>query len=211
MFNALNRVFTRILLLAVLAVGALGMIGYFSIQTSRANLFEQKRREIQHLVESAVTIVADLAKRADAGEMTREQAQAEAKRVISSIRFGNNDYVFAYDFAGFLLVNPVKPELIGTNRLNERDPTGKAFIQEFIAMAKKGGGHVSYVYQLPQSTQWVDKFSYASGYVPWGWMIATGVLVEDVDTMHWAMSRNLLISLGAVGLVLLVAAVVLTR
>jgi methyl-accepting chemotaxis protein len=211
MLSALNRVFTRILILAGLAICALGLIGYFAIQTSRANLYEQKRREIQHIVQGAVAIVTDLAKRADAGEMTQAQAQAEAKRLLAAIRYGNNDYIFIYDFDGILLVNPLKPELAGSNRLNEHDTNGKYFIREFIAAAKAGGGHVSYVYQLPQSNQWVDKFSYASGYIPWHWMIATGVLVEDVETMHQRMSANLLLSIGAVGFVLLLAAVFLTR
>jgi methyl-accepting chemotaxis protein len=211
MLNSLDRVFTRILALAVLALVALGGFGYFVIQESRNNLYEQKRNEIKHLVESAVSTVVDIAKRVDKGEMTKEQAQAEAKRVLSAARFGNNDYFFVYDFKGVMLINPLKPELIGTSRFNERDPRGKAFIQEFIENAKKGGGHVTYGYQLPQSTEFRDKFSYASGYVPWEWMIATGVMVEDVETMHNAMTQKLLIGLGLIALLLLGGTLLVTR
>jgi methyl-accepting chemotaxis protein len=211
MLKSLDRVFTRILALAVLAVVALGAFGYFVIQESRNNLYEQKRSEIKHLVESAVTMVVDLAKRVDKGEMTKEQAQAEAKRMLGAARFGNNDYFFIYDFKGTMVLNPLKPDQVGKNRFNEHDPKGKQFVAEFIDKAKQGGGHVEYVYQLPQSTEFRPKFSYAAGYLPWEWMIATGVIVEDVEAMHAATTQKTMIGLGIVTVLLLIGSLLVTR
>jgi len=211
MLKSLDRVFTRILALAVLALVALGAFGYFVIQESRSNLYEQKRSEIKHLVESAVTMVVDLAKRVDKGELTKEQAQSEAKRILGAARFGHNDYFFVYDFKGTMVLNPLKPDQVGKNRFNERDPQGKQFVAEFIANAKKGGGHVEYVYQLPQSTEFRPKFSYAGGYVPWEWMIATGVIVEDVEAMHAATSQKTMIGLGVIAALLLIGTLLVTR
>lgn len=211
MLKSLNRVFTRILVLAVLALLGVGALGLFVIEKSRDNLFAQKRNEIQHIVESAQTIVAAYDKRAQAGEMTREQAQAEAKKALSAIRYGNNDYVFAYDFKGTMVINPLKSELVGKNRFNEKDPKGKFFIQEFIKNAQNGGGHVEYVYQLPQSTLYAPKFSYAAGYLPWEWMIASGVIVEDVEAQHATMVRNVLMGSGLIAVLLLLATFIVTR
>jgi hypothetical protein len=42
MLDRLNRVFTRILLLAGLALGSLAVVGYVVIEQSRDNLFEQR-------------------------------------------------------------------------------------------------------------------------------------------------------------------------
>ncbi len=86
MLTALNRVFTRILVLAVLALAALVALGVFVIQESRSSLYEQKKADIRHVVEAAASIIADFDKRAQAGQMTREQAQAEAKRVVNGLR-----------------------------------------------------------------------------------------------------------------------------
>jgi methyl-accepting chemotaxis protein len=211
MLKRLNRVFTRILLLAGLALGSLAVVGYVVIEQSRDNLFEQKKNEVKHLVEAAVTIVVDADKRAQKGEITLEEAQAFAKRAIGGMRFGNNDYVFAYDFRGTMLVNPMKSELVGTNRFDERDPNGKYFIREFIEKAKAGGGHVFYVYQLPQSNTYKPKFSYASGYVPWGWMIACGLIVDDVEAMYQATLQKVLICIGVTAGILLLGVLLLTR
>ena len=76
MLKSFDRVFTRILLLAVLAVALLGGIGYLIIQEGQRQLFEQKKSDIRHIVEVAAGVVADYGKRAAAGEMTVEQAQA---------------------------------------------------------------------------------------------------------------------------------------
>jgi methyl-accepting chemotaxis protein len=211
MLKAFDRVLTRILLLAGLALVALAAFGYFVIQESRDNLFEQRRSEIKHLVEAAVTVVVDLDRRAQRGEMTREEAQNRARQIITAIRFGNDDYIFVLDFAGTSVVHPVKPENVGKNLINLADPSGKQYIRSMIATAQAGGGQETYAFQPPNSTAWRDKFAYARAYAPWGWVIATGVLVDDVEAMHAVMLRSVLICLGIVAVILLGAALVLTR
>jgi hypothetical protein len=79
MLRRLNNVLTRILVLAVLALVALVAIGGYAITKSRSNLFEQKKADVRHLVEAGTAIVLGFEKRADAGEMRRGQAQAEAR------------------------------------------------------------------------------------------------------------------------------------
>ena len=211
MLQALDRVFTRILVLAVLAVGALAALGYFVIQESRANLYEQKKADIRHVVESVVSTIAALDKRAAAGEMTREQAQTEAKKQITALRYGHDDYVFVQDFRGNMTVHPTKPERVGKNIFNDQDAAGKYYVREFIEAAKRGGDHVSYKFQPPQSTQWVDKVSYIAGYQPWEWAVGTGVLIDDVEAMQNAMTLKVLMGMGAIALVLLLAAFMVTR
>jgi methyl-accepting chemotaxis protein len=211
MYRLLNRVFTRILVLAVLALGSLAGLGLFVIEQSRENLYEQKKADIRHVVEAAASIIAGYEKRAAAGEMTRAQAQAEARKTLTTLRYQSSEYVFALDFEGNFVIHPIKPERIGKNAIGEKDPSGKAYIQEFVAAAKRGGDFVSYGFQLPQSTQRADKISYIAGFQPWQWAIGSGVLVEDVEAMHKRMIGNVLIGLGIVALVLLGAAFLVTR
>jgi len=211
MLRALNRVFTRILLLVILALAALMAVGAFVIGQSEDLLFEQKKADIQHVVEAAAALAADFERRAAAGEMTREQAQAEAKRAIGAMRYAGKEYVFVYDYKGINVVHPVKPEWVGTDRIDERDPSGKYFIREFIEVAKKGGGHVDYLFQLPQSTQRVPKISYIAGFAPWQWLIGSGVWIEDVRAANWHMVRNIGLWLVGIALMLLGASIMVTR
>ncbi len=211
MLRSLNRVFTRILILVLLALGALAAFGMFVIGESRGNLYEQKKADIRHVVEAGMSLLATLEKRAAAGEMTREQAQAEAKRLLTGLRYAGNEYIFALDYNHVQTVHPTKPERLGKNLADEKDPYGKYYIREFVSVAKAGGGHVSYGFQLPQSNEFRDKVSYVAAFQPWSWVVASGVLIDDVEAMHAKVVKSVLIGLGAIGLILLVAAFFVTR
>jgi methyl-accepting chemotaxis protein len=212
MLRALSRVFTRILLLVILALASLIAVGAFVIGQSRGLLWEQKKSDIKHIVEAAATLVAGFERRAAAGEMSRERAQAEAKKAIAAIRYGGGkEYVFVYDYKGINVVHPVKPDWVGTDRIDERDPTGKYFIREFIEVAKRGGGHVDYLFQLPQSTERAAKISYIAGFAPWEWLIGSGVLIDDVRAASWMLIRNIGLWLAGIALILLGASIMVTR
>ena len=211
MMRMINRVFTRILLLAVIALGALVALGIFVMRESRSNLYEQKKADIRHVVEAGVSLLASLEKRVAAGEMTREQAQTEARKLLSAVRYEHNEYIFALDYNHTMMVHPTKPERVGKSLVDEKDPNGKYFIREFVSVAKAGGGHVAYGFQPPQSTEYRDKVSYVAPFRPWNWVLASGVLIDDVEAMHGKMVKSLLISLGIIGLLLLATALIVTR
>ena len=212
MLKLLDRVFTRILILAVLALCALGALGVFVLNESKDNLYEQKKTDIRHVAETAVAIAADYDKRAAAGQMSVEVAQAEAKKNISAIRYeGGQEYIFALDLTGMMIVHPTKPERVGKMLIDEKDPSGRLYIQDFVAAAKAGGNHVYYYFNPPKSTEWVKKVSYIGTYKPWGWVIGSGILIDDVETMHGRMVQKVLIGLGIIGILLLGASVLVTR
>ncbi|HEX2655074.1 MAG TPA: cache domain-containing protein, partial [Xanthobacteraceae bacterium] len=211
-FRSLNCVFSRILILVFLALGAVAAVGAFVIYESRANLYEQKKSDIRHIVETAHSIVVELAKRVDNKEMTKEQAQAEAKRIIRAMRYDANEYVFIFDFNGIQVVNRPKPEQDGKSRRDDKDVTGKYYIREFIETAKSGrSDHVEYYYTKPQSTEIAKKVSFVTGYVPWQWMIASGTLIDDIESIHHDMSRKIEVGLAGIAAILLITAFAVSR
>jgi methyl-accepting chemotaxis protein len=211
MFKLFNRVFARILLLAVMAVSLLAVIGFVLIRDSQNQLFEQKKSDIRHVVEAATAIVVDYGKRAAAGEMTREQAQEQAKKALSAIRYEGQEYMFAFDASGNVIINPAVPAMIGTNRADMKDPNGKLYVQEMLSIAKNGGGHASYSFPRPPSTEPTPKISYVMGYQPWGWTIATGVWFADIDAMQRDATQKAVMWVMGGALVLLLGVFLLTR
>ena len=113
--------------------------------------------------------------------------------------------------ASNLVLNPLKPEIKGQNRFDVRDPNGVYYVREFIRLAKSGGGHLTYGYEMPATKEVRDKLSYITGYLPWDWFIASGVLLEDVDAMNQRMIRNVLVCLGLVAAFLLIAVFAISR
>ena len=58
-------------------------------------------------------------------------------------------YVTAGEFSGLHLANGGNPKLAGMNLLEQKDPTGKTYVKELIAAAKKGGDWVEFTWTNP--------------------------------------------------------------
>lgn len=58
-------------------------------------------------------------------------------------------YIFAYDYDGWTLAHPYQPELIGTSRIDAKDPNGIEINQQAVNAAKFGNGLFYYIYPDP--------------------------------------------------------------
>jgi methyl-accepting chemotaxis protein len=67
---------------------------------------------------------------------------------------------------------------------------------------RSGSGFVDYFWPTPGFERPQPKLSYVVGFAPWGWVIGTGVYIDDLDAQTWASIQR---SLMAAGLVLLLA------
>ncbi|MCX6701011.1 MAG: cache domain-containing protein [Methanomicrobiales archaeon] len=68
---------------------------------------------------------------------------------LSSSFIQDDLYVFAYDYNGTTLAYPYRPNLIGLDRMNATDITGKQHIREMVTSAKNGSGTVYYFTRNP--------------------------------------------------------------
>ncbi len=108
----------------------------------------------------------------------------QAKQQIGSLRFGpdGKDYFFILDTAGTMIMHPIKPSMNGNDQTDLRDPKGKAFIQEMVKSAKENGqGFVDYLWPKPGENDPVGKLSYVQLFKEWGWIVGTGIYIDDID------------------------------
>ena len=61
------------------------------------------------------------------------------------------------DMKGVVLASSLNERLIGKNTYESKDPTGKEFVKEFIATAKKGEGWVDYQFVNPETKKLEDR------------------------------------------------------
>jgi methyl-accepting chemotaxis protein len=211
MFRLLDRVFTRIFLFAVLAVALLAAVGFLVIREGHNQLFGQKGNDTRHLVEAAYAVVADFDKRAAAGEMTREEAKKQALKVLNAIRYEGQEYVWAYDYAGVLLLDPLNVLKLGENRINAKDAMGTPYVRNMVETAKKGRGFTAYSFPKPGTTTPIPKITYVMGYQPWEWAIMTGTFYQDIDALKRELTQKTALWLSGAGAALLLAVFFLTR
>jgi methyl-accepting chemotaxis protein len=81
-----------------------------------------------------------------------------------------------------MIMHPANPKLDGQNLSAIRDPDGFAVFNEFVSLAKaKGAGIINYRWPKPGAEAPVAKTSYIQLFEPWGWIIGSGVYVDDVQ------------------------------
>ena len=136
-----------------------------------------KEAELEHYVTLATHSISRLYKSG-----AKDQASMdEAKRILGSLSFGDDGYFFIYDLKGNSLMHPRQPELVGQNLWELKDQHGTPTIQRLLRRAQAGGGYERYYWVKPSSNQPAPKLGYVILLKEWGWMLGTGIYLDDVD------------------------------
>ncbi len=137
-----------------------------------------KEEELKHYVALATRSIAHLY---DSGKQDAATLDA-AKNIISKLDYGGDDgYFYIYDLNGVNLMHPRKPELVGKNLWELRDAEGNPTIQKLLARARAGGGLERYLWEKPSTHKVESKLGYVVLLERWGWMLGTGLYVDDLD------------------------------
>lgn len=172
----------RLWLIPLVAVAMLFMLGLLMIQQVRSDLYKGKQVMTQNIVETARGVLSYYQQLEANGSMSTAEAQKAAMDQVRLIRYGQNDYFWINDMQPVMIMHPMKPELEGQDLSNTKDPNGKALFNEMVKVAKlKGAGLVDYQWAKPGEKNPVPKISYVELFKPWGWIIGSGIYVDDVE------------------------------
>jgi methyl-accepting chemotaxis protein len=180
-------------MVALLILGFLiAIVDMLHIERDRA--LDARATELRTLVQVARGIANSLHAEEIAGKLTHAVALEDFRQSVHAMRYGGDDYIFAYQTDGTVMVLPPQPQAEGINRLNLKDPAGHYTVRELLAKAADGGGIVQSLFPRPGTTTPVPKMNYVESFPPWNMVIATGVFVDDLD----AENRALQIRIGLV-------------
>ncbi len=199
---------------ALIGLGFIGLLGVAILDSRElaSSLRQQKQIELQHLGELALGIVKEEHALAQKGDIAVADAQKRALARIAALRYGNNDYFWVNDMQPRMVMHPIKPEMNGNDISTYKDPNGKALFVDFVDVVRKdGAGFVPYEWPKPGFDQPQPKLSYVVGFAPWGWVIGTGVYIDDLSAQTWASTQRSLIAAGLVLLITLVVSMLVAR
>jgi len=180
--------------------------------SGKSSMLEEKKLATQGIVESAHSVVSYYHKQATTGLMSEADARKSALAALGSVRYGSQDYVWVNDMRPTILMHPMKPELDGKDASDIKDPTGNALFMRFVEIVKRNGsGFADYQWPKPGVDSPVPKVSYVKGFEPWGWVIGSGIYVDDVDAQFRANVLQALFWVGAAILSFGVIAAALAR
>ncbi len=169
-----------VLLVLTLMVGfAIGT--YFVLKTSTSAIYAERYGMLRTQVESGIGILKKFQEMEAKGELSRENAQAQAFAAVAAMKFQPDGYLYAYDYDVTMRLHPDAKRL-GQNFKGKPDVTGYMYRDEAVKIGRNGGGIVDFLGPKPgQQGDGFRKSSYALAFEPWQLVMVTGVYVDDLE------------------------------
>ncbi|MDQ7836194.1 MAG: methyl-accepting chemotaxis protein [Humidesulfovibrio sp.] len=211
------------------------LIFFYFMPYYEEDLMRGRRQGLADTTDLAFTLMTEYQARVDKGEFTLEEAQKRAATRLKNMRYGNNDYFWINDMGKpfpVMVMHPTVPALDGkvldAEKFNKSthfwlgdDPASvaqaypggtKNLFQAFVDVCDKAGeGYVRYVWPKPKkeggvTTELYPKISFVKVFKPWGWLVGTGLYVDDIHAKANELRIMLVWLVG--GLVLILSFVV---
>ncbi|WP_323981820.1 methyl-accepting chemotaxis protein [Aeromonas media] len=170
-------------LMLLLSVALVGFIALLLISASalHRNLMSEREARLQAVLDLAMSRIQTLA-----ATLPAPEAQAEAKAMLDSMRFDGDNYLFVLDENRRVVVHPAKPELVGQQMGAPDAAPADAHWQRMVDLGKGGHqGRLEYQWISP-SGEVAQKMSLVAGYQPWGWILGSGLLLQDIEATIWS-------------------------
>ncbi len=181
------------MLLVLVSSAILGMSAIFSMKSS-ADLALEKYDSamnegyndlIRAQVQSVLAVLQEEYDKAQAGEQTEEEAKAAAAEIVRAMRYNDDaSGYFWIDGTDYTLVmHPILTEQEGSNRYDLKDQNGVMITQQVVAVCNspEKGGYNEFLFTKSDGVTVAPKIAYSAIFEPWGWVVATGNYVDDMN------------------------------
>ena len=181
----------RLAIIVGIGVAGLLVLGGDEVIKVRHGMIVDRENETRDMVGMAISGIEGLYRQVEAGEITEGQAQIFAMESLRSTRHGADEYFVIVDDNVRVVMHPSDRQLEGEDATRVRDPDGAAPFVEMVRAAGEGGGFIRYRRARNGGDEAIDRIAYAAAFEPWGWVVATGVYVDDIDAAFWAEARRI--------------------
>lgn len=213
MFSLVHRdsIGRRIALMLAATLAGVAALCAAELVTTKRTLYAERSAGTGHLVEAAVALVQMYAAEEQAARLTRVEAQQAAAKAVGALRYDGDGYFWINDLDGRIVMHPIKPALDGTDGRAIKDTAGRSPFVLAADAARSGAGSFAYLWPKPGGTESVEKLSYAKLHAPWGWVVASGVYVDDVKAAVWSHARDLALEAFLVASVMMALGALIAR
>ena len=201
-FRSLTTMFITIMFIMIaIPTAALAFLGIRYLKQSMSEsvqLYEEAMTdgysmEIKSQVEGALAVVQSYYDRCQAGDLQEDEAKELAKSVIRNMRYRDDGsgYIWIDGEDYMLVMHPILTEQEGTNRYDLTDQNGVKVTQNIVSAAKAGGGYNEFYFTKADGVTVAPKIAYSEMFEPWGWAVATGNYVDEMNEKIDAMKVNI--------------------
>lgn len=219
------QVKTRLMLGGWVAFLGLLAVAAMALFLEKSTMMDDRKLKTRHLVESAHTVLVHFHEQEKSGALSKDAAQAAAIAAVQALRYEQKEYFWLNDLTSpvpKMVMHPTVPALNGkvldganfncatTLQAGTDGPVvhtdgKKNLFVAFNEVAQKSGhGFVTYNWPKPKlgggtTEELFEKLSYVKKFEPWGWVVGSGIYIDDVERKFW----DLALQFGAMVLVVM--------
>ena len=201
------KILTKIITISIVTIlFFLGGVFFYFLPLIEKNLMAEKISATRNVVEVAFRVLEDYQEKVKSGQLKLPEAQQMAIAAVKGMRYAGKEYFWINDLEPKMIMHPTNADLNGKSLADSKDPSGKRIFVEMANIARdKGEGVVDYMWAKEGSSKPVPKISYVKLEKDWGWIVGSGIYVDDVQVqlaqIRWKILAGSLI--GAVVIFLL--------
>ncbi len=179
-----------------------------SLKSYKEALYDGYDETIMTQVQSVIHLLQGIYDRQQAGELTEEEAKAEAVSYVKALRYLDDEsgYFWIDDLDYLLVAHPILEDQEGDNRYDLEDQNGVKIVQEILktVQASPEGGFNEFYFTKSDGVTVAPKRAFSMLFEPWGWAVSTGNYIDEMEMNYEKqesdMSGQMRIQLGMTNL-----------
>lgn len=176
----------RLFILLGIAAAGTALLVVFILFNLRGVILNGEQQKLDALNDAAITVVENYYNLQQNGEMTVDEAQQAAILQLDNIRYEGSEYIFTLNREGVLIQHPFSSQR-GKNVRGFADPDGTLLFRLMLERTEQAErATVHYIWELPDSHELAPKVTRVRTFAHWGWVLGSGVYIDDVANQLWA-------------------------
>ena len=154
---------------------------HFGLEAYRQQALESRKRQLKTVVALAEAHVAEMFARVERGELSEAEARSQLYEGLRRFTYGNNDYIWIAGYDAVLLSHPDE-RFHNTETADLEGASGEPIIPTIVSRARhQGEAFVQYKWQRLDQPVPLDKISYVKNFPQWGFVIGSGLYLDDIE------------------------------
>ncbi|MCX5818161.1 MAG: methyl-accepting chemotaxis protein [Proteobacteria bacterium] len=213
MGNFIGKLKIKYKLWVIVGISLLSLVltDFVFLVSLKNDLLEEKKSRTRSVVETAYDMIQYYYNSAKDGKMPEQEAQQKAKDLIKTLRYEGTEYFWINDMNNFMVAHPYF-ELEGKDQSGLIDVNGKKIVVAFVDKVKnQKSGFVDYVWKRPGSEKATPKLAYVKSFEPWGWVVGSGIYIDDVQKNFWNKAVKLAVLFIVISFVIILISWIFAR
>jgi len=192
---------TRLIIITLACFFGTLLIAGLSLFSLRSELYKEKQTFIVNHLQMAEGVLNHYGALERGGQLTHAQAVAQVRDALDALKVGDS-YFFARDAQNAFQVQANKARL---GKIDDGGTLadGRTVVEAYQqALQNQQYGLVETMTARPGSSEKLPKLNGVFRFEQWGWIVGTGVYIDDISTTFWS-NASLQLSVAALALLLI--------